>query len=212
MKKLILSVFIASLVASSGFAQGQGNIKRPIDEFIGEGMKNAIKNGRIKQIEWSDGLPFLSGAKDVFALFLSSKGLARLQNAALIARDINQLAYLSVKGDNNMTSITQIGSYNVGVIMINGNSNDASLYQNGSSLFSFIKIKGDKNILDVDQTGTALQHLIILEGSGVNFDILQNNQGVTLIQKGGNSPAPIIIRRNSGRVPIIIKNSRNPFY
>jgi len=117
---------------------------------------------------------------------------------------INNAAYVSQVGNDNTAILYQKGNGNVGIIDMEGNGNSSELNQNGNYLLSLLKLKGNYNSLDFDQSGNRLGAMFYLEGQGLNFDAVQNESGMQLLQ--GGSSIPLLIRHSGGTTPIIISN------
>jgi|AntRauTorcE11898_2_1112593.scaffolds.fasta_scaffold25709_2 hypothetical protein len=185
MKKLILLILLFVLSAPVAWAQ-QANANVVVNQVTEE----------------SDNSLFITDEEEEIGLFLSDSFISGLQQ---LAADANQVARINTVGSNNVSQLTQSGNGNIGAINVLGNGNETSLNQNGNDLISVLNLEGDFNILDVDQIGSNLQNVVQLEGDGLNFDILQDAQGLQLTQTG--SGIPLQIETTGGTVPIIITNN-----
>ena len=180
MKKIILTVFLITLWTSNILAQSS--------EF------------NIQQVkQYENGSLLLS--EDLLGIFNDSPLIASLQD---LATDASQIARIVTQGNENTVYLTQNGFNNIGIIQIDGSHNNSSLNQTGNGLLSAINIEGNYNDLSVDQRGSALQNMILLSGNGLEYDILQNNDGIRLTQTGSSIPLQI---SSTGRsIPIMISN------
>jgi hypothetical protein len=187
MKKLLLALLLTGFMVSVAEAQ------------------TSDADVSVKQVsrEYNDS-PLITSEDDMYGVFTNSSALSGFQQ---LATDANQLARISLQGDENQARLNQSGTGNIGVINIMGNFNEATLNQDGNGLLSAINIEGSSNTLDMIQSGNDLQNMLMLQGSGLDYDVLQNAAGINLTQTGSGTSIPLSVKQTGRSVPIIISNN-----
>lgn len=119
---------------------------------------------------------------------------------------INNMAAISIWGDENQATLNQQGYGILGYINIDGDENQARFNQSGTNLNSILTISGDANQFDMVQDGSGLSNGFLLIGSGLQFDVTQTNSGFELNQNGQSS-IPFSIQHTGQLPPIIIEKN-----
>ena len=96
---------------------------------------------------------------------------------------------ITLTGNTNNVTNTQLGSSNSSITNISGNSNSYTVNQNGNTNQSYGLISGNGNLFSITQTGDTNLASVNLYGTGNNASVNQtgNNHGVVLnlVNAGG---------------------------
>jgi hypothetical protein len=187
MKKGLFLLFVMMLAAPWAYAQQKDDIT-------------------VEQVTvHKNGTPTKGGGDSYTQSYLYNVKFPLINKYINLSRDATRAAYITTKGDHNITTIGQSGVENIGAINISGNNNTTSLQQNGSRLFSILNVEGSMNIFDIKQHGKGLKNYIQLTGKGIHMNAVQTAKGMKLTQTGGTG-IPLQIKTTGRRIPIIITN------
>lgn len=112
-------------------------------------------------------------------------------------------ASVSISGDSNAISISQVGSLHYAETTITGSNNTHTLSQTGSSQQYFGVVNGNSNSVNATQSGTSNFLDVSLSGPGNSVVVnqsgnSQNRATISLINSGG--PAGVNLTQTGGQV------------
>lgn len=108
----------------------------------------------------------------------------------------NNLIGLTLSGNFNVVTGTQVGSSNSTIVSATGNNNTMSLTQTGNSNQAYSTVNGNSNYMSIGQTGNSNIAAVNLYGNNNSATVSQtgNNHGtvLNLVNAGGANTASVV--------------------
>lgn len=124
-----------------------------------------------------------------------------------LSGDETNVASVNMYGNNNRSSINQMGWGNLALINIMGDRNQTGLVQNGNDNHFILNLQGADNSVVGEQVGSSNQLRMDLVGTVQNQTFSQTGNNLTLqLIDNGNGGIPMQIEQRGNGASVIIEN------
>ncbi|HEX9951367.1 MAG TPA: hypothetical protein VGB53_06325 [Rubricoccaceae bacterium] len=110
-------------------------------------------------------------------------------------------------GSENDLNVDQSGARNLAVLVQEGMQNTASVQQSGDDNVFGAWVTGDLNQIDVTQRGAGNIYLLDFEGDRLNHTVVQDGDGLQLIQTG-EAEVPFSVEQRGSDASVTITHNQ----
>ena len=130
-----------------------------------------------------------------------------------VAASNNNLIGLSLSGNTNTVTSTQVGDSNSSILSVTGNSNTLTLTQTNNSNQTYSTVSGSSNTLTIGQNGTGNIAAVNLYGNNNSATVTQtgNNHGTVLnLVNAGGANTVSVVQTGTGDAYSLQQTCTNP--